>query len=493
MKDARTKSETPPSGAVATLALGGILILAIILNFANLGFPLGYHADEPKKVRFVLLGIQDFKHPLLLLDLTRLVRAFTGTTDPQEVVELGRFVSAAAGVLSVALLYVIARRTLQRGPALLAALFFATSPIQVVHAHYMKEDAVFVAMMLLSLWTYLRFLDEPRLTAALLFGSALGGALAAQYKALLLIPIFFGCVSFLPRTRWRVAFPLLLAATGTAALVYLALNYPVLTDPAAFRAGLRFELTHARIGHDVVVPPLSHFFAFHVLHSLMPGLTPLTAAASLAAFVFFAFRWRSLERDGRVLLVTIAVLHAAIELSPLKPFPDFMRYALPEVPLLFYFLARAAAGIPHGTAVTMWIRRGALVALWLVPLWASAQLVWHFSRDTRAVAERWAAGRRGVEASAYATSENPAIGRGPDVDALRARGIRYVMVSSFVYDRLALARRLEEAQSKTVLARAARYEALFRHPWIEIEPEFRSFAFSNPTIRIVDIGAAARH
>lgn len=42
-------------------------------------------------------------------------------------------------------------------------------------------------------------------------------------------------------------------------------------------------------------------------------------------------------------------------------------------------------------------------------------------------------------------------------------------------------------QSDKVYAMSRGYRELFKHPYTEIKPPYKSYAFSNPTIRIVDI------
>lgn len=54
------------------------------------------------------------------------------------------------------------------------------------------------------------------------------------------------------------------------------------------------------------------------------------------------------------------------------------------------------------------------------------------------------------------------------------------VASSFHYDRYQLGTKLQNQ-------RDAGYEFLFRYPYAEIRPDYKSFAFSNPVLRIVDL------
>ena len=142
---------TPPSRRTETLLVGAILVLATILNHAGNGFPLELHPDEGRKVEFVLGDTQDFKHPILLLQLVRGMRWLAPTDDPQRIAVMGRRVSAWAGVAAVVCAYALFRRSLDVRFALVGALVLAVSPILVVHAHYLKEDVLLTAASLAAL------------------------------------------------------------------------------------------------------------------------------------------------------------------------------------------------------------------------------------------------------------------------------------------------------------------------------------------------------
>ena len=89
--------------------------------------PYYFHSDEPSKVTQVMgeRGL-NFKHPLLLMNGTRLGAWLVDAEDRQEAVMVGRTLSALFGALSAALLVALAG--VQRG--LLAAL--CAAPILVL-------------------------------------------------------------------------------------------------------------------------------------------------------------------------------------------------------------------------------------------------------------------------------------------------------------------------------------------------------------------------
>ncbi|MBX3440090.1 MAG: tetratricopeptide repeat protein, partial [Planctomycetaceae bacterium] len=73
-----------------------------------------------------------------------------------------------------------------------------------------------------------------------------------------------------------------------------------------------------------------------------------------------------------------------------------------------------------------------------------------------------------------------------DVDELHRQGIRYVVTSSFSHDIYQQQARLA-GQPSQIYEVASGYESLFELPFIEFRPNFRSFGFSNPIVRVVAV------
>lgn len=151
-----------------------LLLCSLFLNVRNNGFPLGYHPDEVKKVAFIENGSQDFYHPVLLLQSVRSLNAVFDFTVPQEIAELGRFVSALAGAAVVGATFLLAKRQMPPPWAFLASAMTATSPLIVMHAHYLKEDLLFTCFFLFTLLQLLRTLDAPKMRNFACLGLAAG-------------------------------------------------------------------------------------------------------------------------------------------------------------------------------------------------------------------------------------------------------------------------------------------------------------------------------
>ncbi len=473
------------------LALGGILVLSLGLNLWNNGFPLGYHRDEPKKVRFILQGEQDFHHPLLMLQEARVANRVLGLEGKQAVVVLGRSLSALNATLAVLVLFLLARRRLRSPYALWTALAAAVSPILVVHAHYLKEDVLLTLFCVLTLFALFRYLERPAWRSAMLLGLCAGLGVASHFKASLLFPVMAAAPLLGRFPERRRIYLGLLAAGAVSAAVFLLVNYPILLDlrRSGILAGLTHDLNLLGEGKDVRIDPIPQFFAFHLRQSLVPGMTLAAAAIGLAGAAAALVRWRTIEAPERILLVYLAVFYASIEITPFKPYPDFMRYVMPLVPVLAYFGVRLIESLRRAAPTSAGrLASAVLMALLIVPpLQAALRLDYHLVRDTRAEAQRRAPALGGtVLFGNYASIDGRRKLAEDSLDSLRAQGVTHLAVSSFDYDRYLFAAKLAN-QGASTYRRAGAYEAMFRLPTIEIRPAYRSFGFSNPVIRIVDI------
>ncbi len=452
--------------------VAAILALAFGLNVYHIGFPLGYHADEAKKAGFILSYRQDFRHPILLLQLARLANLPLGLTDAQQVAVLGRMVSAVAGVAIVLCSYLLAGRLMGGAWPLLAALSVAVSPILVIHAHYLKEDVLYSACALASILTLARLHAAPSGRNVALFGVATGLAMATHYKSALLVASYFALPLFATEARNRRYATSLVLGLGLAVYVFLLVNYPLLEKPRIFLTGLEYESAH-----------------------VVPGMTAPAAALGLAGLAWAIVRWGRLSWLGRLLVIVIALNYLVPEISPLKPEPDYARYILPVVPLLLIFACWGLSVLARSVGSGLSRRSAALPAalLVLVPLGETIALDHFLGNDTREKVTRWlaaAAGGEVIRESYTGIDFDVASLAELDLEATRRSGVAFLVASSFTYERYYVGGRLP-GQDPAVYERHAQYERIFRHPFVEIRPAYKSFAFSNPTIRIIDLRATA--
>jgi hypothetical protein len=482
--------------------LAVICIFSLALYTINNDFPLYFHADELKKLDFVLQGTQDFKHPILLLQLARIANLFFNEVDQNNLIIICRMVSAAGAVCITIAGFLISRQLFSRKFSWLSTVLIAISPTIVVHAHYFKEDMVFTAAAMFALFFYIQYLQHRSRKYFVGLCLATGCALAAQYKAVLLVPLLLIYPMLDNRIDRRVIYTRLLLGIAVALVFALLVNFPAVLNPEQLLWGISKETDHLSYGHTLRVYPLPHYFSFHLYNSLLPGLTAPVLILALLGFVTSVARWRHISTAYRVLIIYVLIYYFAHELTPMKPAPGFVRYMIPISPVLIIFCVTALSWlsgfisrlIPLSTAHIATLTL--LVIIVAVPLYKSIRLVTNFNHnDTRVEAFRWLSERKEdgevyfgkqtlipnkVSGRIYALGES-------ELQDLRSAGFRYVVASSFGYDVYYRGATLEGQIPKVYRAKD-RIDEIFRtYPYHEIQPHYTSFAYSNPVVRIIDI------
>ncbi len=225
------------------LALGGILLISIFMNFFQLG-KNGYGSFYPPAVRSMMDNWHNFffasydpggfvtidKPPVgfWLQVLSSKIFGFT----PFSVL----LPQAIAGVLSVLLLYHLVRRHFGTVAGLLAALGLALSPISIVTNRNVTIDSTLALVLLLGAWAVLRAAETGRLRWLLLAAALVGlGFNIKMLEAYLVVPAF-GLLYLLaaPKRIWvRVAH----LALATVVLLIISFSWAVAVDltPASQR------------------------------------------------------------------------------------------------------------------------------------------------------------------------------------------------------------------------------------------------------------------
>ena len=472
-----------------------LLLASLFLYLHNNDFPLGYHPDEVKKVAFIQSGSQDFYHPILLLQSVRSLNAFLHFNDPQQIAEVGRLVSALAGVAITATSFFIAKRLMPPAWALLAATMTASCPLIAIHAHYLKEDLLFTSFALLSLLQLLRTLDTPKFSQFSLLGLLCGLSAATKYVGILLLLLSIIATFILPKELRRKAIFGSILSVIIAAATFIAINYPLLFDPNLFANGVGYELNHAIKGHDYLAPipitPFDFWFGFHFLYSIIPGIG--YAAAIMGAFytlsVFIA--WNRSSNDEKIIALYIIIFYFIPELSPLKPFPDFMRYMIPAAPPLILFSCQACRSLFNNKKIVpALILTSFFIALACYHAWYTISLVNGISSDTRDLSTVWMQEHQGeFLAERYTGKEQSDRKRtlaDTDLERAREQGIKYLILSSFISDRFNFAKKLPH-HAPAIDNILNDYNNLLSFPHLVITPNSPSYAFINPTITIIDI------
>lgn len=480
----------------AHLILLMILMVSFGLNLHGNDFQLEYHVDEPKKVTFITDGTQDFRHPILILQVVRLANSVVGLVDRQQVAVLSRITTAIFGTLLVLLTYKIARQTIPKSYALAVALLTAIAPGVVIHSHYLKEDMAFTFAIVLSLYWFFRFVErvlsaENLTQHILLLGLTIGLLVSAKYKSGIVLFAFCAAPIYIAQLRSFTYYRGVFTSFVIGFFTFLLINFPILTNFETFTEGFTYELEHAFTGHNGInIYPLEQLFTFHLKHSVIPSIAILPVILAVGFILYALFRWQTIGWRDRFLVAFILIYYAILESSPLKPFPGFVRYALPLVPFLAYACIQAiwvtANRVSSQARAPFALLLTGLVLIF--PFYDSLNLVYYMNRDTRAtLLDMVATNDEPVAFELYANPNEQTVKSLIQLD-LKGAHKQYctVVASSFMYERYFFAQDLSN-QDPIVPASAEIYHKLFSFPYVEIIPEHKSFAFSNPTLRIIDV------
>ncbi|MBO0794925.1 MAG: glycosyltransferase family 39 protein, partial [Ktedonobacteraceae bacterium] len=237
-------STSKPSRWWQWLALGGVMLVSLFMNFYQLGqngFGNTYYAagvrsmlDNWHNFFFVSFDPGGFvtldKPPLGFWLQVVSARLFGFTAFSVYLPQ------ALSGVLAVALLYWLVRRHFGVAAGLLAALALAVSPISVVTNRNNTIDSTLVLALLLGAWAVMRAAETGKLRWLLLCAVAVGLGFNIKTMAAYLVLPAFGLLYLLaaPRKIWTRIGHLALA---TVVLLLLSLSWITIVDltPAAQR------------------------------------------------------------------------------------------------------------------------------------------------------------------------------------------------------------------------------------------------------------------
>ena len=319
-----------------------------------------------------------------------------------------RLVSAASGVMTVALVYRFAREVFDRAAAMLAALFLALAYLHVRDSHFGVLDVTLVLLILLSVRASWHAAHTDAARGWFVWAGIWAGlATSVKYNAAALgIVAVFVAVMRMQRhaddTPRTVAAHVAIFSLVFACLFVAGTPYAVLDAPA-FAAGLREQGRHFAEGHTLRI---GNGWWYHLTFSLRHGLgLPLLAAAlggMIAAMLAAPRRAISLAAFPLVYFAIIGMGQTA-----------FVRYVLPLVPFLCIFAAFGVTRFvdavvrPRAAQWTTPALAGA-AALLILP---SALNVVRFNRivsrvDTRVVAADWLRSHMEPGAVLYGSGES---------------------------------------------------------------------------------------
>ncbi|MGI8588059.1 MAG: ArnT family glycosyltransferase [Chloroflexia bacterium] len=406
------------AGRAERLWLAGILLLAVAARYVGLsqGSPHDYHWDENIYFHEAFYGLANglrrestvsanlpylLMPGLLLQWLAGVLSGQVGSfgdvvrsyiSSPEPFVLVGRAAWAASGVLSVAMVYRVARRI--SGPAfgLLSAFFLSVAFLHVEQSHFIKNDVPAGLFLLFALDRAFSIQERGARRDYLWAGFWIGMASATKYYCAAVAPIILVAHLMRPTSEAQPTVrgwtPLLPSALG--AVAGFVLTTPVLLiDPRNLLDSLAWELG-ARFGS--IPTGDTPQWLFYINEHLANGLGRPLLVLALGGMIFVALRRTP---KGLLLAATAVLFFVAVNLRP----NNFARYIVPCVPFLCITAAIALRTIIGallgpvparvrllGTALL--VVGGVLVA---APSWLNVIRYDYFAlgTDTRNAAQAW--------------------------------------------------------------------------------------------------------
>jgi hypothetical protein len=316
--------------------------------------------------------------PLMLVRYTSEWLEKTGLSN---VKLIGRAYSSALDLLTVLVVYLIARRLYNRKVALLAAAFSAFTVLQIQQAHFYTTDTFSLLFLTLAILASVQILTTPLpahvfdpavrrtlkeeffelvrhpwLVPSLLFGLWLGMAMASKinvFPVAVMLPgaILIQLVSLSPHEQktqaWRVVLLLGLGAL-VSLLVFRILQPYAFSGPGFFNFGINKEWVdnlkslESLSSKDADWPPAMQWARrplwFSGQNLTIWGLGLPLGIAAWAGFLFAG--WRMLKGEWRKHLLLWVWVGGYFVWQSLKANPT-MRYQLPVYPFLAIFAAWA--------------------------------------------------------------------------------------------------------------------------------------------------------
>jgi hypothetical protein len=317
------------------LPLALLLALAALLRFTGLDWGLRHvpHQDERSFVENVALMLTErdldhrfYEYPGLFLYLLLPVQALAGVDGPSAY-HAARGLTAAFGVASVGLVALLGVRCGGPWLGLVAALFLAVSPLEVITAHMVRPDVALETFALLVLLALRGVGPEPR--GDLRAGAALAAAISIKFTGLLLLPSYLLARLLAPGERLRGVL-----RAGAVAVVLGALFTPyALLDLDGFVRGAGYQMAVHYKGQAPQATYLSNLGT--LLRTFWDALGAPAAVLALAGLALALRRDRRREWAPAVLypLVILGVM-ASVDLL-------YVRHVLPGL-----FVVALLAALP---------------------------------------------------------------------------------------------------------------------------------------------------
>ena len=325
--------------------------------------------------------------------------------DPSQIARMylvGRWMVTILGGAAVVVLYFLGRDCYDSKTGLLAALIAGVVPLTTVHMRYMTGDVPMLFFVSVFLYLCSRIHTSSRVRWPLLAGAALGLAMSAKYKAVILLPLIPIAVYLRNRSRDRSAGKSIVrcfhwsvvAGVSLSVLMFAGLNWQVVTHMHEFwrvfsgeigsvamnagaGGGISSVLRFFQVGSEAAVAP-TRVLTFCV--------GPVVLILAIACCVKTVVRW---SRHDFLFSIGFGLVYLTMGAIG-TIYSRHMMLLLPFLVLLAArYILRAFEQLPRGSLRTN--LTGMLVVLAIGPgLWRSIGYARLFAeRDVRLDVARW--------------------------------------------------------------------------------------------------------
>jgi len=245
---------------------------------------------------------------------------------------LGRLMSAAIGVATVYLVYLLGKKLYGERAGLIAALILAVMPYHVIVTRQTMLDGPMVFFATLSLYLLAQFATSQRRIDLIACGAALGLSFLSKEISIILLGAVYAFLAISPEIRVRISD----IALSFAAMVMVILPFPLAVRLAG---GGGAHKTQQYLVWQLFRRPNHTWDFYPTVVPLAIGL-PVIVAAVLGLWVM---RRRTSWRE-KLLMLWILVPIAFFQMWPTKGF----QYLLPIAPAFALLAARVLTRWPEG-------------------------------------------------------------------------------------------------------------------------------------------------
>ncbi len=385
----RTKMMELKADRKRLAALTAVAILAAFLRFFRLGhqslwldeiLTIGSYTSPPGGISYGVKVMWDVHGPLYSL-----VMHFWSAVSSSEA--WLRTPGAAAGVITVLLMYFWLRRESNEGTALTGALLMALNPFNIYYSQELRFYSFLTMFVVLSLLAFSRFDEKPDFRNGLLLGLALGLACLSHFMAVFLcagLALYMIVTGRLRGDHLRYfALATVVALVIVSPWIYRELFFlKRIRAVEAARRPVVYRMEGA--GPSALMAYPYGLFAFAMGFSYGPDLRELHEAGSIgamfsrygtqiaaAAFLFGAAFFAGLarlfrERRAALYLCVLAATVGLVTVAAILKIKVLnVRYLMCAFPV---FIAVIAHGIPRARAAAA-VSVAALCALMLISVW----------------------------------------------------------------------------------------------------------------------------